>query len=78
MTTGPALSVVLPVYNEAESLAPLWQELVEVLPGLADSVEVIFVDDGSTDGSSEILQRLAKEDPRIRLIRFETNAGLSA
>jgi glycosyltransferase involved in cell wall biosynthesis len=75
---GPALSVVLPVYNEAESLGPLWQELVEVLPGLADSVEVIFVDDGSTDGSSDILQRLAKEDQRIRLIRFEANAGLSA
>jgi glycosyltransferase involved in cell wall biosynthesis len=78
MTGGPALSIVLPVYNEAESLGPLWQELVEVLPGLAESVEVIFVDDGSTDGSAEILQRLAKEDPRIRLIRFEANAGLSA
>jgi dolichol-phosphate mannosyltransferase len=78
MTTGPDLSVVLPVYNEAESLGPLWQELVDVLPGLADSVEVIFVDDGSTDGSADILQRFAKEDRRIRLIRFEANAGLSA
>ena len=78
MTTTPALSIVLPVYNEAESLGPLWRELVEVLPGLAASVEVIFVDDGSTDGSAEILQRLAKEDQRIRLIRFEANAGLTA
>ncbi len=78
MTVGPALSVVLPVYNEAESLLPLWRELQEVLPGLADSAEVIFVDDGSTDGSGEILQRLAKDDPRIRLLRFEANAGLSA
>jgi glycosyltransferase involved in cell wall biosynthesis len=78
MTAGPDLSVVLPVYNEAESLGPLWQELVEVLPGLAPSVEVIFVDDGSTDGSADILQRFAKEDRRVRLIRFEANAGLSA
>jgi glycosyltransferase involved in cell wall biosynthesis len=78
MTVTPTLSIVLPVYNEADSLAPLWQELLDVLPGLAASVEVVFVDDGSTDGSAEILQRLAKEDPRVRLIRFEANAGLSA
>jgi dolichol-phosphate mannosyltransferase len=74
----PALSIVSPVYNEAESLAPLWQELCAVFPTLPQPVEVIFVDDGSTDGSAEILQRLAKEDPRVRLIRFEANAGLSA
>ena len=78
MTGGPALSIVLPVYNEVESLGPLWQELHALLPELAESVEVIFVDDGSTDGSAEILQRLAKEDSRVRLIRFEANAGLSA
>jgi dolichol-phosphate mannosyltransferase len=78
MSAEPALSIVLPVYNEVDSLGPLWQELVELLPSLADSVEVIFVDDGSTDGSAEILQRIVKEDPRVRLIRFEANAGLSA
>ena len=78
MSTAPALSIVLPVYNEADSLGPLWQELLEVMPSLAESVEVIFVDDGSTDGSAEILQRLVKEDPRVRLIRFEANAGLTA
>jgi len=78
VSPGPALSVVLPVFNEVESLTPLWQELVEVLPGLADSAEVIFVDDGSTDGSGHVLDRLAKEDRRIRVLRFETNAGLSA
>lgn len=78
MSTAIALSVVLPVYNEADSLPLLWEELVEVLPGLAESAEVIFVDDGSTDGSAEILARLAKEDGRVRLLRFEKNAGLSA
>ncbi|HMH49076.1 MAG TPA: glycosyltransferase family 2 protein [Candidatus Acidoferrum sp.] len=78
MSAAPALSIVLPVYNEVDSLGPLWQELVELLSTLADSVEVIFVDDGSIDGSAEILQRIAKEDHRVRLIRFEANAGLSA
>lgn len=78
MSERPELSVVLPVYNEAESLEPLWAELVEVLPKVADSAEVIFVDDGSTDGSVDVLYRLAKDDRRVRLLRFETNAGLSA
>ncbi len=78
MTSRPALSIVLPVYNEADSLGPLWTELVEILPTLAESAEVIFVDDGSTDGSADILHRLAKDDRRIRLLRFESNAGLSA
>ena len=75
---GLGLSVVLPVFNEVESLPPLWKELVEILPTLVDSFEVIFVDDGSTDGSAGILDRLAKEDGRVRLLRLETNAGLSA
>ena len=79
MTGTPVdLSVVLPVYNEAENLPILWEELVAVLPAVAGSAEVIFVDDGSTDGSAEVLESLAKADGRIRFIRFETNAGLSA
>jgi glycosyltransferase involved in cell wall biosynthesis len=78
VSAPPALSIVLPVYNEVGSLGPLWQELVELLPSLAESVEVIFVDDGSIDGSAEILQRIVKDDHRVRLIRFEANAGLSA
>jgi dolichol-phosphate mannosyltransferase len=78
MSARPDLSIVLPVYNEADNLGPLWAELVEVMPTLAESVEVIFVDDGSTDGSADILNRMAKDDQRIRLLRFEANAGLSA
>jgi dolichol-phosphate mannosyltransferase len=78
VTADLALSVILPVYNEVESLTPLWQELAVVLPGLAESSEVIFVDDGSTDGSAEVIRRLMREAPRIRLLRLETNAGLSA
>jgi glycosyltransferase involved in cell wall biosynthesis len=72
------LSVILPVYNEAESLPSLWRELADVLPRLPAAAEVIFVDDGSTDGSAEIIRGLARGDSRIRLLRLETNAGLSA
>ncbi|HYB43359.1 MAG TPA: glycosyltransferase family 2 protein [Candidatus Methylomirabilis sp.] len=72
------LSIVLPVHNEVESLPVLWRELAEVLPGLGEPAEVIFVDDGSTDGSVDVLHQLAEGDPRIRLIRFDENAGLSA
>ena len=74
----PELSVVLPVYNEVESLAVLWAELMAVLDGLGRSAEVIFVDDGSTDGSAAALRRLRDGDARVRLIRLSENCGLSA
>jgi len=78
MSDELALSVILPVHDEAENLPILWKEVAEVLPALASSAEVIFVDDGSTDGSAEIIRDLARQDSRIRLLRFEKNAGLSA
>src|SRR4029453_7107547 len=78
VTDDLALSVILPVHNEAENLPILWREVAEVLPGLADSAEVIFVDEGSTEGGAATIRGLARQDPRIRLLRFETNAGLSA
>ena len=78
MTADLELSVILPVYNEAESLLVLWRELDDVLTRLPGSVEVIFVDDGSTDESADIIRGLGKDDGRIRLLRLERNAGLSA
>jgi glycosyltransferase involved in cell wall biosynthesis len=73
-----ALSIILPVHDEVENLPILWQELLEVLPGLPGPVEVVFVDDGSTDGSGDVIRRLAEGDARIRVVRFARNAGLSA
>jgi glycosyltransferase involved in cell wall biosynthesis len=73
-----ALSIVLPVHNEVENLPILWAELAEVLPALPAPVEVVFIDDGSTDGSGEVIRGLAADDSRIRLLRLEWNAGLSA
>jgi dolichol-phosphate mannosyltransferase len=72
------LSVVLPVLDEVESLPSLWTELSEVLDAGRWRAEVIFVDDGSTDGSTESLAAIAAGDPRVRLIRLKANAGLSA
>jgi dolichol-phosphate mannosyltransferase len=72
------LTIVVPVRDEADNLPILWRELEPVLTSLGRSAEVIFLDDGSTDASAEVIRELIKQDPRIRLLRFETNAGLTA
>jgi dolichol-phosphate mannosyltransferase len=74
----PDLSVVIPVYNEEESLPLLWAELAGVLDGLALPFEVIFVDDGSQDRSAEIVRAFRDADPRVRLVQLKTNAGETA
>jgi dolichol-phosphate mannosyltransferase len=72
------LSVVIPVYNEEESLPPLWEELREVLDGLGVDYEVLFVDDGSHDRSAEIVRGFRDGSPRVRLVRLKANAGETA
>ncbi|MCJ7664399.1 MAG: glycosyltransferase family 2 protein [Desulfobacterales bacterium] len=72
------LSIVIPIYNEQDSIKPLIAELREVLNGLNKSYEIIFVDDGSRDRSFEILKAAAAHDPQVRVIRFRRNAGQTA
>jgi dolichol-phosphate mannosyltransferase len=72
------LSLVIPVYNEEESLPPLWQELRAVLDATGLAWEVIFVDDGSQDRSAEIVRAFREGDPRVRLVRLKANAGETA
>ena len=72
------LSVVIPVYNEEESLPQLWPELREVLDGLGVEYEVLFVDDGSQDRSAEIVRGFRDGSPRVRLVRLKANAGETA
>jgi glycosyltransferase involved in cell wall biosynthesis len=72
------LSVVIPVYNEEESLPHLWPELRSVLESLGVSFEVVFVDDGSRDGSAEIVRGFHEADSRVRLVRLKANAGETA
>lgn len=72
------LSVVIPCYNEEPNLLPLYEELAAVLDGLPEPSEIIFVDDGSTDGGYELLKTLAQRDRRVRLIRMRRNFGQTA
>jgi len=72
------LSVIIPIFNEAQNITPLYRELKNVLEGLRVEHEVIFVDDGSNDGSDEVLQRLAKNDKGIKVIQFRKNFGQTA
>jgi glycosyltransferase involved in cell wall biosynthesis len=74
----PALSIVIPLFNEVESLPELHARLSEVLDRLPQPAEMIFVDDGSTDGSMEAIGRLCERDPRVRGVQFRRNYGKSA
>jgi glycosyltransferase involved in cell wall biosynthesis len=72
------LSIVIPVFNEAESLATLHRELSEVAAAQGYDLDVIFVDDGSTDGSWNVIGQLAAADARVRGLRFRRNFGKAA
>jgi len=72
------LSVVLPVYNEAEVLPVLLAGLRETLAEVGVDSEILFVNDGSTDRSGQVLDRLAAEDSRVRVVHFSRNFGHQA
>jgi undecaprenyl-phosphate 4-deoxy-4-formamido-L-arabinose transferase len=73
-----AVSVVIPVYNEAAGLAALHTRLAAVLDGLEGANEIVYVDDGSTDGSYERLLALQATDPRVVVVTLARNAGQHA
>jgi glycosyltransferase involved in cell wall biosynthesis len=75
MTGAVDVSIVLPVYNEADSLPILFAEIEQSMAGTRQSYEVVCVDDGSQDGSADIIRSFHEADPRIRLLRFRDNAG---
>lgn len=72
------ISVVIPLFNEEESLLELHKWIVTVMEQYKFSYEVIFVDDGSTDKSWEVIESIKSEDPNIRGIKFQRNYGKSA
>lgn len=74
----PEVSFVVPVYNERESLRPLFEEIRRAGDSQKLSYEILFVDDGSTDGSDAVLFDLASGDPRVRVASFRRNFGKSA
>jgi glycosyltransferase involved in cell wall biosynthesis len=72
------VSVIVPLYNEEESLKELHQQLRTALSRISNRYEIIFVDDGSTDRSFEVLRGLKRFDNRTKIIRFRRNYGKSA
>ena len=72
------LSLVIPVYNEADSLEPLVAEIDESLQAAGLAYEIVFVDDGSTDGSFDVMQRLAAPRADIRIVKLRRNFGKAA
>ncbi len=77
-TDAPELSVFLPVYNEEPNLRPLHTKLDEALKRLGRSAEIVYVDDGSTDGSLKILREISQLDPRVRVVALRRNYGQTA
>ena len=75
--TRVAISIVIPTLNEVESLRPLYQQISQSMEVVGEPYEIIFVDDGSTDGSFKVLSELHDSDPRVRVVRFRRNFGKS-
>ena len=75
---GPTYSVVVPFYNEAGSIEELYRRIVAVMDGLGRPYEMVFVNDGSEDGTEEILDRLAEGDGRVMAVELRRNFGQTA
>ncbi len=78
MHQAPEFSIVLPVYNEEDNLKTLADGILNAMTSVTKSYEVIFVDDGSTDGSQEVLKKLCDQYPTFRGLVFQENCGQTA
>jgi glycosyltransferase involved in cell wall biosynthesis len=72
---APELSIVVPLYNEEESLRPLYGAISHAVAPLGISFEIVFVDDGSRDATVRIADEIARSDPRVCLVKFRRNYG---
>ena len=75
MSERPIYSIVAPVYNEAGNLRRFYSEVVKALDPIGEAWELLMVDDGSSDGSNALMQELAAEDGRVRVLSFARNFG---
>ncbi len=71
----PKYSIIAPVYNEKDCLSALLQRVSEVMNSTEETWELVIVDDGSQDGSTEIIRQMAKDDSRVRAVIFARNFG---
>ena len=72
------ISVIIPIYNETENIPTLYAHLTEVMATLDRPWELIFINDGSIDGSKQTLNKLADQDARVKIIHFKRNFGQTA
>ncbi len=72
------LSIVIPIYNERENVGPLHAQLVDALDHLTNDWEIVFVNDGSSDGSAELIDQIADSDPKTKVVHFRRNFGQTA
>lgn len=73
-----SVSLVIPMYNERDNVRPFYEQLAAVCAKIPDPAEIIFVDDGSRDGTAEHLNELAELDSRVKIVRFRRNYGQTA
>lgn len=78
MNEPPAISIVVPVYNEEDSLLPLYEQIKRVCESLRRSYEIVFADDGSRDRTFDLLKEIHEQDPLVKVIRFRKNFGQTA
>src|SRR5688572_21304002 len=78
MNQNPQISIVVPLYNEEDSLPELHQWIVRVMTENNFTYEVVFIDDGSTDTSWAVVEKIQAADPHVRGIKFQRNYGKSA
>ena len=71
-------SIVIPLYNEEQNVAPLYVRLTQVMTGLEEPYEIIFIDDGSKDGTLEALNAIYDNDSRVRIVSLRRNFGQTA
>ncbi|OAQ20146.1 glycosyltransferase family 2 protein [Thermosulfurimonas dismutans] len=72
------ISVVIPVHNEEKNIEPLYEEILAALEPLGEPFEIIYVNDGSTDGTGEVLRKLKARDSRVRVLEMDRNRGEAA
>src|SRR5687768_2736196 len=72
---GPVLSIVAPAYNEEKNLPPFLAAIIPVLESIGETFEIIFVDDGSRDGTLGMLAAASSQDPRIKVVGLARNFG---
>src|SRR6201984_3308845 len=71
-------SIVVPLFNEQENVPPLYMKLTEVMDGLGEPYELVFIDDGSRDNTFKVLSDIYEHDHRVNLVRLRRNFGQTA